>query len=235
MTEPVWVLEDPRAGTANQALGIAERLGVPFRKVPLRYRWPAKLPWPWPTVAGLAERSAFVPPWPQLAISAGRRAAPASRWLRARGVRTVHCMRPGFGAEDFDLLVIGEHDAPRPAPNLLPIRGATHRITPERLAAAPPILGLDVALLLGGPVRGAGLDPATAVRIARGAAALGRHLFRDHFPSHRRRGHRRPRSQPRGNPARAAPLWRGWTEPLPVPPRGGETSGRLWRQHLDAF
>ena len=28
---PVWVLDDPRPGTAGQAIGIAERLEVPFR------------------------------------------------------------------------------------------------------------------------------------------------------------------------------------------------------------
>ena len=43
MTEAaaVWVLADPRAGTAAQALGIAERLGLPFRSVPLAWAaWP---------------------------------------------------------------------------------------------------------------------------------------------------------------------------------------------------
>lgn len=177
MTEPVWVLEDPRAGTANQALGIAERLGVPFRRVALGYGRLATLPWPYPTLAGLADRSAFVPPWPRIAVSAGRRAAPTSRWLRARGVRTVHAMRPGLGAADFDLLVIGEHDDPAPLPNVFVIHGATHRVTPATLAAAPPVPGLEVALLLGGPVRGEGMDPARAVSIAREAARLGHFLY----------------------------------------------------------
>lgn len=176
----IWVLEDPRAGTAGQALGIAERLGTPFRRVPLHFGVGAKLPWPWATLAGLADRSAFTPPWPSLVISAGRRAAPVSRWLRARGARTVHAMRPGFGVRDFDLLVLGAHDAPRPAPNVLIIQGAAHRLTPEALAAAPaafpdfaalprPI----VTLLLGGPIRAEGMAPEQATRITREAAALG--------------------------------------------------------------
>jgi len=182
MTEAqIWVLEDPRAGTAAQALGIAERLGLPFRVVPLRWGAGARLPWPFPTLAGLADRSAFAPPWPSLVISAGRRSAPVARWLRARGARTVHAMRPGFGAADFDLLVVGAHDAPRPAPNLLQIQGATHRITPEKLAAAatafPALAALPrprVGLLLGGPVRAEGMDPATAARIGLAAAGLGK-------------------------------------------------------------
>ncbi|MFT8246561.1 mitochondrial fission ELM1 family protein [Roseomonas sp. BN140053] len=171
---PVWVLADPRAGTAAQALGIAERLAQPFHTVPLEWGGLARLPLFWPTAAGLAPgaRAALAPPWPRLAISAGRRSTPVSRWLRARGVRTVHCMRPGFGAADFDLLVIGRHDAPRAAGNILPILGATHRLSPERLAAAREDwaeLGASavprVALLVGGPVRGAGMPPEDAARL----------------------------------------------------------------------
>ena len=176
----IWVLEDPRAGTAAQALGIAERLGQPFRRIPLRFGALANLPWPWRTLAGLADRSGFAPPWPSLVISAGRRSAPVSRWLRARGARTVHAMRPGFGAQDFDLLVIGAHDRPTPAPNVIIIQGAAHRLTPEALAAAPAAFPKFAALprpittlLLGGPVRSEGMDAGVAAGIARQAAALG--------------------------------------------------------------
>ncbi|WP_043834872.1 mitochondrial fission ELM1 family protein [Muricoccus aerilatus] len=170
----VWVLADPRAGTAAQALGIAERLGVPFRIVPMEWGPLAALPLPWPGLIGLSAqaRAAIVPPWPRLVISAGRRSAPVSRWLRRQGARTVHCMRPGAGAEDFDLLVIGRHDAPEAAPNLLPILGATHRVSPAVLAAAreewtslAALPGPRVAVLLGGPVRGEGMEPSAALAI----------------------------------------------------------------------
>lgn len=181
----VWVLADPRAGTAAQAIGIAERLGVPFRSVPLAWGPLARLPWPMPTLMGLAakSRALFRPPWPRLVLSAGRRSAPVALWLGRRGVRTVHCMRPGFGAAGFDLLVLGRHDPwPDPAaPNLLRILGATHRVSPERLAAEgaawaeafAPLPRPRVALLLGGPVRAEGMDPATAAGIGQRAAALG--------------------------------------------------------------
>lgn len=168
------MLADPRAGTAAQALGIAERLGWPFRTLPLEWSALAAFPLAWPSLAGLtpAARGQIAPPWPGLVISAGRRSAPVSRWLRRRGARTVHCMRPGMAAEDFDLLVIGRHDAPAPAPNVLPILGATHRVSPAVLAAAraewPALEALPrprVAVLLGGAVRGEGLDPAEALAI----------------------------------------------------------------------
>ncbi|MDO9712264.1 mitochondrial fission ELM1 family protein [Paracraurococcus lichenis] len=188
----VWVLADPRAGTAAQALGIADRLGVPVREVPLAWGGLARLPWPWPTLAGLTPeaRARIAPPpgsaWPRLVISAGRRSAPVARWLGRRGARLVHCMRPGLGAGAFDLLVIGRHDLPPGrlpgdpglAPNLLPILGACHRMAPTRLAAAraewAALAGLPsprIGLLVGGPVRAEGMAPAVAAAL--GAAVAG--------------------------------------------------------------
>jgi hypothetical protein len=179
---PVWVLADPRAGTAAQALGIAERLPAAHRVVPLQWGPWARLPWPFATLAGLtpAARAALVPPWPRLAISAGRRSAPVALWLGRRGVRIVHCMRAP-GATGFDLSVIGRHDRPGTAPNILPILGAAHRVAPARLAAAraewaalAALPSPRVALLLGGPVRAEGLAPeAAAVLGARVAGFAG--------------------------------------------------------------
>ncbi|MDJ0387042.1 mitochondrial fission ELM1 family protein [Roseomonas sp. E05] len=178
----VWVLADPRAGTAAQALGIAERLEVPFRTVPLAWSGLARIPWPWPTLAGLTPeaQAQLTPPWPRLVLSAGRRSAPVARWLRQRGARAVHAMRPGLGAKGFDLLVIGQHDAPAAVPGILPILGATHRMSPERLAAAraewaglAALPSPRVALLLGGQVRGEGMEPAVAAELARQAAGFG--------------------------------------------------------------
>ncbi len=180
----VWVLADPRAGTAAQALGIAERLGgAPFRRVPLEWSAAAALPLAWPSLLGLAPaaRGAFRPPWPRLVVSAGRRSAPVSLWLARRGAKTAHCMRPGFGRRRFDLLVLGRHDDPPEAPNVLPVLGATHRVSPAALAAArgewAAALGAmprpRVALLVGGKVRAAGgMDAAVAASIGARTAAF---------------------------------------------------------------
>jgi hypothetical protein len=177
----IWVLADPRAGTAAQALGIAEALGRPFRTVPLAWGPLARLPLRWPTLLGLtpAARAAFRPPWPRLVIAAGRRSAPVALWLKRRGARLVHCMRPGFAEAQFDLLVLGRHDNPPSAPNVLPVLGAMHRVSAARLAAArQDFAGLAelpsprVALLLGGPVRGEGMAPAVAAAIGRRVAGF---------------------------------------------------------------
>ena len=177
----IWVLADPRAGTAAQALGIAERLGRPFRTLPLEWGLAARLPLRWGTLAGLAPaaRDGLAAPWPDVAISAGRRAASVALWLAGHGVRVVHCMRPGFAEPRFDLLVVGRHDSPPDAPNILPILGATHRMSPARLAAAREewgsfgaFPGPRVALLLGGPPRAEGMAPETAFAIARQVAGF---------------------------------------------------------------
>jgi hypothetical protein len=182
---PVWVLADPRAGTAAQALGIAERLGVPFAVKPLAWTALSRLPnlLPWGSLTGLSAeaRARLAQPWPRLVVAAGRRAAPVALWLKRRsGARLVHVMRPGISTARFDLLVIPVHDAPAAAPNVLPVIGAPHRITRESLAEAatfwaPRFAALPaprVALLLGGPVRAEGLAPALARDLATRVAAL---------------------------------------------------------------
>ena len=221
----VWVLDDPRAGTSAQALGIAERLGVPYRLVPLAWNWMARL-------AGLSRGGSLLgvaglgvaglgvaggrsridtllpaaAPRPLLVLSSGSRSAPVALWLKARlGCRLVHCVQPGslrtgllrtgllrtgllrtgtLGARlnraEYDLLVISEHDAPPAAPNVLPVLGAPHRIGPQTLAQATAQWDerLDhlphprVVLLVGGPARGADMEPARAHALGRQIARL---------------------------------------------------------------
>ncbi len=181
----MWVLADPRAGTAAQALGIAEALGEPFAIKPLSWTGLSRLPnlLPGGSLVGLAAeaRSALAPPWPKLVIAAGRRAAPIALWLRRKArARLVQVMRPGVAPERFDLLVLPVHDRPAPAANVIEVIGAPHRITRTGLEEAASAwrqrvahLPLPrVALLVGGPVRAEGLDPALARDLATRVAAL---------------------------------------------------------------
>lgn len=186
----IWVLDDPRTGTAAQAIGIAERLGRPFRRIPLAWNWKSRVAAlaPGGSLMGVATDGFFEAHdenMPHLVISAGRRSAPVALWLRARyGCRLVHCMSPGlsglFRRDLFDLLVIPAHDRPAPAPNVMPVLGAPHRVSPlaltqaelawhERLAHLPHP---RIALLVGGPVRSVGMPPALAHTLGRGVAQL---------------------------------------------------------------
>ncbi|MDW8444819.1 MAG: ELM1/GtrOC1 family putative glycosyltransferase [Acetobacteraceae bacterium] len=95
-------------------------------------------------------------------------------------------MRPGFGTGSFDLLVLGRHDRPSAAPNVFPILGACHRLSPSRLAEARHAwreLGLlpspRVAVLVGGPVRGEGMredEARTLIRCVQDRFATGAFL-----------------------------------------------------------
>lgn len=205
-SEPVWVLDDLRDSSSVQAIGIAERLGLPFRRVPLSWTWLAH-------VALLARRgsllgvaaagsgepnvTAVIPPLtrlplpadlfrdagPMLTLSAGARAAAVALWLQSRfGTRAVHCTRPVLHGREFDLLVVGEHDRPPDWPNVLPILGAPHRLSPlllryaeaawgDRLAHLPQP---RLALLVGGPVHATDMVPAQAHTLALRVAALAR-------------------------------------------------------------
>jgi mitochondrial fission protein ELM1 len=195
----VWVLDDPRAGTAAQALGIAERLGMPFRRVPLTWNWLAHLAGlaPGGSLLGLSQgrrqavgavaRGAGSEDSlaPDIVLSAGRRSAAVALWMKTHfGCRIVHCMSPGLGgllrADLFDLLVVPGHDNPREADNVLPILGAPHRVSPlalrqaavaweERLAHLPRP---RVALLVGGSPGGTDMPPARAHTLARKVARL---------------------------------------------------------------
>ncbi|MBV9812336.1 MAG: mitochondrial fission ELM1 family protein, partial [Acetobacteraceae bacterium] len=190
--EPVWVLDDTRAGTSEPALGIAERLDVPFHRVPLMWNWMADAAgWvPRGSLMGIAlpHGAAFPgstatvaaqPRPPRLIVSAGSRSATVALWFKSRfGCRVVHCADAGFAALRraglFDLLIVPGYLAPSQADNVVPVIGVPHRLSPAALARArrawrdrlDHLPGPRVALLVGGarqnPLRSAELSPALA-------------------------------------------------------------------------
>jgi mitochondrial fission protein ELM1 len=195
--EKVWVLDDPRGGGSAQAIGIAERLGVPFRRIPLSWNWMANLTAfsRHGSLLGLASvghregeayvggaagahRRAFASAsGPALTLSSGRRAAAVALWLKERfGSPLVHCSRPGLRATAFDLLVIPRHEQPVDAENALPVLGLPHRLSPlllrqARMAWRERLAHLPrpcITLL----VRGQHMRPAQANRLAQRVAAI---------------------------------------------------------------
>ena len=186
----VWVLHDGKAGMASQALGLAEAAGFPFVEMPLDVRPPwAWLPpqlWLAPLAAVSEHGRRLAPPWPDLVIGCGRNtAAPSLAIRRASGGRTIaaQIQDPGVGRGEFDLMVVPEHDRLR-GPRVITSKGALHRVTATKLAAAPkrfsrlatlprPILGV----LIGGSNRAYRLPleqlGAIADRIAEAVRASG--------------------------------------------------------------
>lgn len=175
-----WVVTGGAAGMENQALGLAEAVGLPtvVKRVTVGAPWtrlPTRL---WPRPLDLVAKSGdpLAPPWPRLAITCGRRSAPfgaAIRRAAGGGCFAVHVQDPKARLNDFDLVVAPRHDG-LSGPNVIVSRGAPNRITPQRLAEgarrlAPPIAGLPrplVAVLLGGAGKRFRLTPARTGRLA---------------------------------------------------------------------
>lgn len=186
----VWVLADDRAGNVSQCLGVAEALGAPFLVKSIRYTPLARLPNPLRGTSLLGidadTRGALRPPWPAIVIAAGRRTAPVARWLKRHGgARLVQIMDPGPpGRGDFDLIAIPNHDGrrPRQSSNILPITGAPHRVTAERLAAEAlrwrdrlhHLPRPRIALMVGGATKSHAFTVADAEELARKAGGMAR-------------------------------------------------------------
>ena len=183
-TAPVWVLDDPFDRASEQAIGVAERLGVPHLRVPLAWKWHARL-------RGLSHRGSLkgllsagwpfsAPQGPAVAISASPRSEAVALWLREGfGTRLVHCGRPRLHARLFDLLVVPQHRATENAANLVQVLGEPHRLSPlvlsqarvswaGRLSHLPRPL---ITLLVGGGAAGE-MRPAAAHALARQVARM---------------------------------------------------------------
>ncbi len=161
----IWVLPDGRPGNASQCLGVAEALGLPYQVKRLGYSWAVvldnRLRGASLTGVDRATRATLVPPWPDLLITAGRRAAPVARYVkRQSGGRTflVQLMHPTHHERDFDLIAVPHHDRRAEAPNLLTVTGAAHHVTAAKLEAAAElwrdrlagIPGPRLAVMIGG-------------------------------------------------------------------------------------
>jgi mitochondrial fission protein ELM1 len=155
----------------NQALGLAERIGLPVvvRRISLR--------WPWNRLAPFSPGSPFgrqtaasdslAPPWPRLAIGVGRQSIPFIRAIKdaSPGTVTVQCQDPRTDLSKFDLVVPPQHDGLTGA-NVFPILGSPNRITPEKLAQAhaqfapdfAPLRSPRLAVLIGGKNRAYAFD-----------------------------------------------------------------------------
>lgn len=139
----VWFITTGEAGYRTQARGLARALSEGAREwiVDLRapWRWlPVALAAPF-ALGGLdPARDRPAPPWPDLAVTCGRKAAAVSIAIRraSRGrTATVHVQNPLTSPSAFDLVVAMDHDR-LTGPNVLSVPTALHDVTPARLAAA---------------------------------------------------------------------------------------------------
>ena len=203
MTQPltVWAVTEGHIGTENQARGVAEALigtgagsvpgnvsgnvpgSIVVKRIAVRapWRWLPPALWPAPLMALGRDGDALEPPWPDILISCGRRAAAPNLAVRQRSggaTLSVHIQRPYLPSDRFDLVVAPQHDDLHGA-NVHVTRAAVHRVTAERLAASRRKAGQGaeparhaVTVLIGGSNRRHRLTEAIAARFAERLAAL---------------------------------------------------------------
>ena len=183
-----WVLTEGHVGMVNQAIGLAEAMGLQpeVKRLAIRAPWKYLPPLLWfgalraPGPGG----DRLEPPWPDLVISCGKRSvAPALAIRQASGGRTfaVHIQTPPVAPSRFDLVVAPEHDG-LTGDNVFVTRAVVHRVTPARLAEAaarfaPALAPLPrplVAVLIGGSNGRHRLTPEVMARVADQLAALSR-------------------------------------------------------------
>jgi mitochondrial fission protein ELM1 len=138
-----WAITDGAAGNERQATALADALGVATRVVRIRVREPWAALAPRLAVgARFAIRDsagdALKPPWPDIAIGCGRRAALATRALRMWSVGrcfTVQILDPRIDTDAFDVVIAPQHDAVR-AGNAIRSIGALNPVDGRWLAEA---------------------------------------------------------------------------------------------------
>lgn len=143
-TPLIWVLKDERPGTASQCLGVAEALGLPYEVKFLTYGALGRLPnvLLGASLSGLTSncRFQFQPPWPDIVISAGRRAGAVARFIKRQSGGASYLaqiMYPGASvAADFDFIAVPNHDAYQASDNDYSFTGAPHSFTAQTFAEA---------------------------------------------------------------------------------------------------
>jgi uncharacterized protein len=138
-----WAISDGTAGNERQALALAGALDLAPRVLRVRVRqpWDALAPH---LVAGAhgairdEDGHALSPPWPDIAIGCGRRAALVTRALRRWSggkTFTVQLLDPRVDPAEFDLVVAPQHDEVGGA-NVIRSIGALNPVDARWLAAA---------------------------------------------------------------------------------------------------
>lgn len=162
----IWVVEDEKIGTANQALGLAMSLQLPFvRKKVVFNRWAAlpncfKL-----SRTGIKNADVFLESGepPDIVISAGRRLVNLVLAIKKKyGSKLIHLMNGGwYGRGGIDLVIVPKHDGLNiTAANVVSVSGTAHTLTAEKLADEKEkwqkqitVAGPAVAVIVGGSTK----------------------------------------------------------------------------------
>lgn len=163
----IWGMTSGGAGMVSQVSGVGELLAAKTNGRFVLKTFKRKAPWCWlpgyATFRVLAQLThgsdAATPPWPDVIISSGRRAAPfaiAIRTLSDKRCTAIHLQDPRIAPSFFDLVFAQEHDHLH-GENVISTFAALHAVTDKKLHAASEQfaalgtrLAPRVAVLIGG-------------------------------------------------------------------------------------
>ena len=188
----IWAVSDGRAGIENQALGLAEAIGRRTPAFVTTKRVALRTPWSWlPPGFVPAPRNALTlgsdeiqAPWPDIFIGCGRASVPFALGLRdwSNGKTfVVQLQDPRVNPREFDVVVPPIHDGLEGA-NVLPIVGACHRVSPEKIdqavldypGALEDMPGPRFAVLIGGKSKRQDISDERAREISHSLVAVQR-------------------------------------------------------------
>ena len=182
----VWVLGSGKIGHEVHSIGLARALGLKPEIKPVRPRGPFALLAPFgpadPREATTRPGGLLAPPYPDIAIAAGRHTIPALRYLKraSRGRVFTVCMQdPRVGVRAADAIWAPEHDSLR-GENVIVTLTSPHGLGADALEDArrtpdPRIAALRaprVAMILGGPSAHHRFEPSDIAALARIAADI---------------------------------------------------------------
>ena len=190
----LWILTDGKAGDVAQCRGVAEALGAPFEERRVAPRAPFSWLMPFgpidPRERATRPGSPIAPPYPDIAIASGRRAAAYLRHVKRRSggqTFTVFLKDPRTGPDAADLIWVPEHDKLR-GRNVLVTPTSPHRFSAAKLAELRGQHTADidnlprprVAVLVGGDSRHHSFSEDDQNRLLNGLRELA-HTSRVHF------------------------------------------------------
>lgn len=116
----VWALTDDKPGHNAQVVGVCDALGMQYSKKKVVYNeksaWPNFLKFNGLSTIDKKSSDNISPPWPDIIVSCGRRAAPVAVSIKklakksGKNCYATHMMWPGLIYNKFDLVAIPEHD-----------------------------------------------------------------------------------------------------------------------------
>jgi uncharacterized protein len=180
-----WILSDGTAGMEAQAIGLANAMGLETVIKSIRPSGVLRvLPWLGriPGVPMASGGDTLSPPYPDIAITCGRRHAGASIALKrvsSGKTYTIHIQDPRVAPSLFDALVVPDHDPSR-GENVITTTGSLNRISDSILAREAlaftnqigPLPAPLVAVNLGGDTQQYKVDEKMAARISQSLLEL---------------------------------------------------------------